>query len=81
MDTLFREIQKEDDAAVEQVIRTCMIEFGGDHEGTAWCYLETLENMTAAQRFYEKNGFMRIDEPVIDTGHFHCDVRYIKELK
>ena len=54
MDTLIREIQKEDDAAVEQVIRACLIEFGGDHEGTAWCYLETLENMTAAQRFYEK---------------------------
>lgn len=160
MDTLIREIQKEDDAAVEQVIRACLIEFGGDHEGTAWCdpdlgrfseiyitegnrywvavsregkivggvgigrlagldeycelqkmyclpeargtgtaarliqtaleyavqyyrwcYLETLENMTAAQWFYEKNGFMRIDEPVMDTGHFHCDVRYIKELK
>ena len=153
-----RPIQKEDDAAIESVIRACLIEFGGDHEGTAWadpdlcrfskvykqeksryfvaedsegiiwggvgvgpmpeegvcelqkmyllpeargtgaaqalmdaaltfaqahykkCYLETLPNMTAAQRFYEKNGFVRTDKAIGNTGHFDCDVRYIKEL-
>ena len=108
-----REIQPEDDTAVEAVIRSCLIEFGANHEGTAWadldlgrfseiycsegnkywvavdsegeivggaCYLETLPNMIAAQRFYEKYGFVRIDEPLGDTGHFECDVRYIKEL-
>ncbi len=31
-----REIQKKDNAAVEHVIRSCLIEFGADHEGTAW---------------------------------------------
>lgn len=45
------------------------------------CYLETLENMVAAQKFYEKNGFTRIYEPIVKTEHFACDVRYIKELK
>lgn len=44
------------------------------------CYLETLDNMTAAQRFYEKNGFVRVREPVVITDHFACEVRYIKEL-
>ena len=44
------------------------------------CYLETLENMTAAQRFYEKYGFKRIYEPITKTAHYSCDVRYIKEL-
>ena len=44
------------------------------------CYLETLPNMIAAQKFYEKYGFVRIDRPLGDTGHFECDVRYIKEL-
>lgn len=44
------------------------------------CYLETLPNMTAAQKFYNKYGFVRINEPLGDTGHFECDVRYIKEL-
>ena len=154
-----REIGPQDNKAVEQVIRSCLIEFGGDHEGTAWadpmlgrfsevysvpdsrywvaadengkvvggvgigrldgadglcelqkmyllpqargtglaqrlmdkalgfasqhyerCYLETLDNMTAAQRFYEKNGFVRVREPVVITDHFACEVRYIKEL-
>ena len=154
---VIREIEPCDNAAVEQVIRSCLIEFGGDHEGTAWadpmlgrfsevystedscywvacdssgrvvggvgigrltddicelqkmyllpeargtgvarslmekalgfaskfykrCYLETLDNMTAAQRFYEKNGFVRVCEPPVVTEHFACDVRYIKEL-
>lgn len=45
------------------------------------CYLETLENMRAAQRFYEKYGFERVEEPPVKTEHFACDVRYIKDLK
>ena len=32
-----REIEKRDNAAVEQIIRSCLIEFGGNREGTAWC--------------------------------------------
>ncbi len=154
-----REICAADDAAVERVIRSCLIEFGANHEGTAWadpylgcfsrvycaekcqywvaetldgevvggtgigpldgsegvcelqkmyclpmargtgiaqalletaldfakkyyrqCYLETLPNMLAAQRFYEKNGFVRLDRPLGKTGHFACDVIYIKDL-
>ena len=151
-----RTVQKKDNKAIEAVIRSCLIEFGADHEGTAWadpdlgrfseiyhaegscyfvaeaedgrlvggagigklegteeicelqkmyclpeargtglansliekalayaakyyrqCYLETLENMTAAQKFYEKHGFRRTCEPVGNTAHFCCDVRYI----
>ncbi len=158
MELTIRPIRAEDNAAVEQVIRACLIEFGANHEGTAWadpdlgrfsevyasegsrywvavtpagrvvggvgigrlaaegvcelqkmyclpeargtgvshrlmdtalayarryyrrCYLETLENMVAAQRLYERYGFRRTDTPVVQTGHFHCDVRYIQEL-
>lgn len=155
-----RPIRPEDDAAVEAVIRSCLVEFGGDRPGTAWedpnlgcfsafyhhdgraywvaidesgavcggvgvgelagvdgvcelqkmyclpcargsgaaqrlleqaltfarkrygaCYLETFENMTAARRFYEKNGFARIREPLGNTGHFNCDVRYLLRWK
>lgn len=155
-----RELEKKDNAYIENIIRTCLIEFGANHEGTAWtdpnlgkfsevynregnkywiaedekgkivggvgigklenvdricelqkmyclpevrgtgvshmlmnialdyakkyydrCYLETLENMIAAQRFYEKYGFKRIYKPLIKTAHFACDVRYIKDLK
>lgn len=159
MDFTIREITPKDDAGIERVIRDCLIEYGGDHEGTAWadpnlgrfsaiygtegnrywvaldsadrvvagagigamsdepgmcelqkmycrkeyrgtgiahrlmklaldyagryyrsCYLETLENMIAAQKFYEKYGFVRIKDAIGQTGHFACDVRYRKEL-
>lgn len=155
-----REIERRDNKEVENVIRTCLIEFGANHDGTAWsdpdlcrfseiyntegnkywvalddnkkivggvgigklygiedvcelqkmyclpetrgtgvshklmdmaleyaskyykrCYLETLENMVAAQKFYEKYGFERIYEPLVKTEHFACEVRYIKNLK
>lgn len=154
-----RTIERKDNQAVESVIRSCLIEFGANHEGTAWadpdlgrfseiynsegncywiaedengkivggtgigklegaegicelqkmyclpeargtglarqlmetaldyaeryyrrCYLETLKNMVAAQKFYEKSGFRRTYEPVVETAHFACDVRYIKKL-
>lgn len=154
-----REIEEKDNKEIEKVIRTCLIEFGANHQGTAWadpnlgrfseiyntdgnkywvaeneegkivggvgigklegiedvcelqkmyclleargtgiahklieialeyakkyysrCYLETLENMVAAQKFYEKYNFKRIYEPIVKTEHFACDVRYIKEL-
>ena len=45
------------------------------------CYIETLHNMTAAKRFYQKWGFRRLDRPLLDTGHFSCDVWYIKDLE
>ncbi len=159
MEYRIREIEPKDDPYVEKVIRSCLIEFGGDHEGTAWtdpdlgrfskiydsegkrywvavdredrvvggagigslpgaedicelqkmyclpeargtgvshrlmekalnfaakyykrCYLETLENMTAARKFYEKYGFKRIFEPPVKTVHFNCDIRYIKDI-
>lgn len=44
------------------------------------CYLETFDNMEAAKRFYEKNGFLRLEKPLVETEHYACDVWYIKEL-
>lgn len=44
------------------------------------CYLETLDSMTAAHRFYEKHGFRRIPHPLGSTGHTACDVLYLKDL-
>lgn len=160
MEYKIKEIEEKYNKKIENVIRICLIEFGADHEGTAWadpnlgrfseiyntdgnkywiaidekdnviagvgigkldgiddvcelqkmycikdargtgvshelmnialdyakkyynrCYLETLDNMVAAQKFYEKYGFERIYEPIVKTEHFACDVRYIKNLK
>ena len=36
MNYTIREIQQKDNKQVENVIRTCLIEFGANHEGTAW---------------------------------------------
>ena len=156
MEYKIREIEAKDNKEVENIIRTCLVEFGANHEGTAWadpnlgrfseiynsegnkywvaedekgkvvagvgigkldgiddvcelqkmyclketrgtgvahklmkialdyakryysrCYIETLSNMVAANKFYKKYGF----EPLVKTGHFACDVRYIKNLK
>lgn len=44
------------------------------------CYLETFSNMVAAHKFYEKYDFYRIDTPIANTGHFACDVLYLKDL-
>ena len=44
------------------------------------CYLETFSNMIPAQKFYEKHGFTRTREHLGNTGHFLCDVLYIKDL-
>lgn len=160
MEYKIRELEEKDNKKIENVIRTCLIEFGANHDGTAWsdpnlgnfseiyntegnkywvaldendeviggvgigkldgiedvcelqkmyclidargtgvshklmdialdyakkyysrCYLETLSNMIGAQKFYEKYGFVRIEEPIVKTEHFACDVRYIKNLK
>ena len=159
MEYKIRELEKRDNKSIEKIIRSCLIEFNANHEGTAWsdpnlcrfseiynsegnkywvaedenekiiggvgigkltgidrvcelqkmyclpeargtgishklldialeyakkyydrCYLETLENMIEAQKFYEKYGFRRINEPLVKTDHFACDVRYLKEL-
>lgn len=156
---VIRPIEPKDNKQVEDLIRSCLIEYGANHEGTAWtdpylgrfsevytnelnrywvavdesgkviagtgigeipgadgvcelqkmycykqargtglahelitialdyaksyyksCYLETFKNMLAAQRFYEKHGFKRIYEPIGNTGHFSCDVLYLKDL-
>ncbi|MCH5263077.1 MAG: GNAT family N-acetyltransferase [Lachnospiraceae bacterium] len=160
MQYTIREIEKKDNQKIEAVIRSCLIEFGANHDGTAWadpnlgrfseiyntegnqywvvenesgqiiggagigqlpgvedvcelqkmycmpevrgtgvshtlmdtvleyakkyyakCYLETLENMVAAQRFYEKYGFTRSNDAIAQTEHFACDIHYIKDLE
>ena len=37
MTVTVREIKEQDNAAVEAIIRSCLKEYGGDREGTAWC--------------------------------------------
>ena len=50
-------------------------EFGFDK-----CYLETLPNMLAAQKLYQKVGFHYLTEPLGCTGHSSCPVWMMKDL-
>lgn len=54
------------------------LEFASQHYQR--CYLETLQSMQAANRFYNKQGFMLLDKPLEGTEHYACDAWYIKEL-
>lgn len=160
MKYIIRELEEKDNKEIENIIRTCLIEFGGNREGLAWadselgrlstvynkdgykywvieeketkklvggagigkiealedicelqkmyclkegrgtgishelikialdyaknyykkCYIETLSNMIAANKFYLKYGFKRLDKPLLETEHYACDVWYLKEL-
>jgi putative acetyltransferase len=48
--------------------------------GYKTCYLETTEQMTAAQNLYVKNGFSYVKKRRGDTGHFACTVLMEKNL-
>ncbi len=43
-------------------------------------YLETLSGMAAAQRLYWAWGFLKIEQPLGQTGHGGCDCWFLKEL-
>jgi putative acetyltransferase len=45
------------------------------------CYLETLGNMEAAGRLYEKTGFTRLSAQEGATGHFGCNRYYALDLR
>lgn len=44
------------------------------------CYLETLPYMKSAVKLYEKTGFITLDAPLGNTGHYSCTEWMIKEL-
>ena len=43
-----REIEPKDNKGIEKVIRSCLIEFGANHDGTAW----TDENLGRFSEIY-----------------------------
>jgi putative acetyltransferase len=48
--------------------------------GFTTMYLETLNNMTQAKALYERNGFVRAERPLGNTGHFACNAFYVRHL-
>ncbi len=49
-------------------------------QGYAQCYLETMPELKAAIRLYEKTGFHYLRRPVGNTGHYACGIWMTKEL-
>lgn len=44
------------------------------------CYLETFPYMKSAVKLYKKTGFIALDTPLGNTGHYSCTEWMIKEL-
>ena len=44
------------------------------------CYLETMRNMSDAQKLYLSHGFKYIENPLGNTGHVSCPVWMLKNL-
>lgn len=48
--------------------------------GYRTCYLETLAQMDRARDLYERFGFLPLEAPMGDTGHFGCNRWYALSL-
>jgi putative acetyltransferase len=48
--------------------------------GFSECYLETLDEMAAAKKLYEKSGFVRISNAMGSTGHGGCNTFYLRKF-
>ena len=62
----------------EKLVRLCLD--GARAAGFSRCYLETLTGMTAAQKLYEKLGFVKQSCAEGATGHSGCDRFYALKL-
>ncbi len=61
-----------------KMMETCLRkakEFGFEQ-----CYLETLPYMEDARKLYRKVGFVDLDAPMGDTGHYSCNLWMLKDL-
>ncbi|WP_103865871.1 GNAT family N-acetyltransferase [Aquimarina sp. I32.4] len=61
-----------------QMIQKCL-EFAKE-AGYVKCYLETMPYMEAARKLYKRVGFLPLEKPMGDTGHYNCQAWMIKEL-
>ena len=61
-----------------ELLRAC--EAFARQKGFRYCYLETLPQLQHAMALYERKGFVYLDQPLVDTGHFSCTVWMQKQL-
>ncbi len=61
-----------------RLLETCLQ--AARDRGYRTCYLETLANMDRARDLYERFGFLPLEAPMGDTGHFGCNRWYALNL-
>ncbi|MDD7914469.1 GNAT family N-acetyltransferase [Polaribacter ponticola] len=61
-----------------KLINTCLNK--AKELGFTDCYLETMPYMNAARALYKKNGFVSLEKPIGNTGHYSCNVFMLKKL-
>jgi putative acetyltransferase len=61
-----------------QMMKTCLD--SARAHGYGKCYLETMPFMEAAQRLYRKTGFVYLNAPMGNTGHYSCPVWMLLDL-
>lgn len=61
-----------------QLIDTCLDQ--ARKENYTQCYLETVPELKDAIRLYEYFGFVNLDKPLGNTGHFSCHNWMLKQL-
>ena len=61
-----------------QVMQKCLN--AAKNFGFEKCYLETLPYMISAVKLYKKTGFVALEAPLGDTGHYSCSEWMLKEL-
>ncbi|TSE09505.1 MULTISPECIES: GNAT family N-acetyltransferase [Aquimarina] len=61
-----------------KMIQTCLSY--AKEQGYTKCYLETMPYMQAARKLYQKVGFVSLEKPIGNTGHYSCQAWMIKEL-
>ncbi len=62
----------------KRLLQLCMDE--ARKAGYTCMYLETIEGMKAARGLYEHLGFKQIEGQMGNTGHYSCDVFYLRDL-
>jgi putative acetyltransferase len=61
-----------------QLITTCLLQ--AKENGFSKVYLETMNELKAALKVYEKMGFRYLDGPMGNSGHFGCPLWMLKEI-
>lgn len=62
----------------QQVLDACLD--GARRAKFARMYLETLHNMDRARALYARNGFVPLERPLGETGHYGCNAFYVRDL-